>query len=72
MLAKTLSSLHDIPHNSSKSNIYTLSTVLTRQQKIWEGKKNQLTILVYYATINHTNMSDKDVTLMLIYSQSLC
>jgi len=69
MLAKSLSSLHDLPHNSSKSNIHTLSTVLTRQQKIW---KKQIQLTIYYATINHTKAFDKHVTLMLTYSQSLC
>jgi hypothetical protein len=69
MLAKTLSSLQDLPHNSSKSDIQTLSTVLTRQQKIW---KKQIQLTIYNATINHTKASDKHVTLMLIYSQSLC
>jgi len=65
MLAKTLSSLHDLPHNSSTSNVYTLSTVLTRQQKLW---KKQIQLTMYYATINHTKASDKHVTLMLTYN----
>ena len=69
MLAKTLSSLHDLPDNSSKSNIHTLSTALTRQQKIL---KKQIQLKIYYATINNTKASDKHVTLMLTYSQSLC
>lgn len=69
MFAKTLSNLHDLCNNLSKSNIYTLSTVLTRQQKIW---KKQIQLTTYYATINHTKASDKHATLMLISSQSLC